>query len=252
MSPRTQVGRRLLPPIFLPNIGHNQSASWIIALTFLTKNVSSESAFFVQRAHPYRVFLRTHIRINFRVSSSFTVPRVPAIPITLTVPTSPRVPSSLTVPRVPAIPITLIVPTSLRVSWSLTAPRVPAIPITLTVPTSLRVPSSLTVPRVSYGSHSIQKSDSFYSSHGPRAPIALILSPKNNLSLRYLYLKQRRYYLVWLYKVLEIYFFITLWLPVLYHNNYPYYPNRNTGIELFVVSIILIVTGIYDSRWRVL
>ena len=228
MSPRTQVGRRLLPPIFLPNIGHNQSASWIIALTFLTKNVSSESAFFVQRAHPYRVFLRTHIRINFRVSSSFTVPRVPAIPITLTVPTSPRVPSSLTVPRVPAIPITLI------------------------VPTSLRVPSSLTVPRVSYGSHSIQKSDSFYSSHGPRAPIALILSPKNNLSLRYLYLKQRRYYLVWLYKVLEIYFFITLWLPVLYHNNYPYYPNRNTGIELFVVSIILIVTGIYDSRWRVL
>ena len=228
MSPRTQVGRRLLPPIFLPNIGHNQSASWIIALTFLTKNVSSESAFFVQRAHPYRVFLRTHIRINFRVSSSFTVPRVPAIPITLTVPTSPRVPSSLTVPRVPVIPITLI------------------------VPTSLRVPSSLTVPRVSYGSHSIQKSDSFYSSHGPRAPIALILSPKNNLSLRYLYLKQRRYYLVWLYKVLEIYFFITLWLPVLYHNNYPYYPNRNTGIELFVVSIILIVTGIYDSRWRVL
>ena len=228
MSPRTQVGRRLLPPIFLPNIGHNQSASWIIALTFLTKNVSSESAFFVQRAHPYRAFLRTHIRINFRVSSSFTVPRVPAIPITLTVPTSPRVPSSLTVPRVPAIPITLI------------------------VPTSLRVPSSLTVPRVSYGSHSIQKSDSFYSSHGPRAPIALILSPKNNLSLRYLYLKQRRYYLVWLYKVLEIYFFITLWLPVLYHNNYPYYPNRNTGIELFVVSIILIVTGIYDSRWRVL
>ena len=228
MSPRTQVGRRLLPPIFLPNIGHNQSASWIIALTFLTKNVSSESAFFVQRAHPYRAFLRTHIRINFRVSSSFTVPRVPAIPITL------------------------IVPTSLRVSWSLTAPRVPAIPITLTVPTSLRVPSSLTVPRVSYGSHSIQKSDSFYSSHGPRAPIALILSPKNNLSLRYLYLKQRRYYLVWLYKVLEIYFFITLWLPVLYHNNYPYYPNRNTGIELFVVSIILIVTGIYDSRWRVL
>ena len=228
MSPRTQVGRRLLPPIFLPNIGHNQSASWIIALTFLTKNVSSESAFFVQRAHPYRAFLRTHIRINFRVSSSFTVPRVPAIPITLTVPTSPRVPSSLTVPRVPVIPITLI------------------------VPTSLRVPSSLTVPRVSYGSHSIQKSDSFYSSHGPRAPIALILSPKNNLSLRYLYLKQRRYYLVWLYKVLEIYFFITLWLPVLYHNNYPYYPNRNTGIELFVVSIILIVTGIYDSRWRVL
>ena len=38
---------------------------------------------------------------------------------------------------------------------------------------------------------------------------------------------------------------------MLYRNNYPYYPNRNKGIELFVVSIILIVTGIYDSRWRV-
>ena len=38
---------------------------------------------------------------------------------------------------------------------------------------------------------------------------------------------------------------------MLYHNNYTYYPKRNTGIELFVVLIILIVTGIYDSRWRV-
>ena len=68
MSPRTHVGRRLLPPIFLPNIGHNQSASGIIALTFLTKNVSNESAFFVQREHPYRAFLRTHTRTNIRVS----------------------------------------------------------------------------------------------------------------------------------------------------------------------------------------
>ena len=101
MSPRTQVGRRLLPLLFLPNIGHNQSASRIIALTFPTKNVSSDSAFFVQRAHPYRAFLRTHIRINFRVPSSLTVPRVPAIPITLTVPICLRVPSSLTVSRVP-------------------------------------------------------------------------------------------------------------------------------------------------------
>ena len=67
MSPRTHVDRRLLPPIFLPNIGHNQSASRIIALTFLTKNVSSEFAFFVQRAHPYRAFLCNHIRKNFRV-----------------------------------------------------------------------------------------------------------------------------------------------------------------------------------------
>ena len=86
MSPRTHVGRGLLSSIFLPNIGHNQSASRIIALTFLTKNVSNESAFFVQRAHPYRAFLRTHIGINFIVPSSLTVPKVPTVPIALTVP----------------------------------------------------------------------------------------------------------------------------------------------------------------------
>ena len=92
MSPRTQVGRRLLPPLFLPNIGPNQSTlSRIIALTFLTKNVSTESAFFVQRAHPYQSFLRIHIRINFRVPMSLTVSRVPTVPITLTVPISLRV-----------------------------------------------------------------------------------------------------------------------------------------------------------------
>ena len=56
---------------------------------------------------------------------------------------------------------------------------------------------------------------------------------------------------MWLYKVLEIYIFITLWITVLYYNNHPYCPNRNKGIELFVASIITIVTGIYDSRWRV-
>ena len=37
---------------------------------------------------------------------------------------------------------------------------------------------------------------------------------------------------------------------MLYHINHPYYPKRNKGIDLFVVSIIIIVTGIYDSRWR--
>ena len=37
---------------------------------------------------------------------------------------------------------------------------------------------------------------------------------------------------------------------MLYHINQPYYPKRNKGIDLFVVSIIVIVTGIYDSRWR--
>ena len=139
MSPRTQVSRRLLRSIFLSNFGHNQSTSRIVALTFLTENVSNESAFFVQRALPYRAFLRTHIRINFRVRLSLTVPRVPAIPITLTGPISLRVTSSLTVLRVPIIRIALTVPASLRVSSTLTVSRDPAIPITLTVPISLRV-----------------------------------------------------------------------------------------------------------------
>ena len=53
------------------------------------------------------------------------------------------------------------------------------------------------------------------------------------------------------YKLLEIYIFITLWITALYYNNHPYYPNRNKRIKVFVVSIITIVTGIYDSRWRV-
>ena len=37
-----------------------------------------------------------------------------------------------------------------------------------------------------------------------RSTYIRILSSKNNPSLRYLYLNQRRYYFVWLYKVLEI------------------------------------------------
>ena len=37
---------------------------------------------------------------------------------------------------------------------------------------------------------------------------------------------------------------------MLYHTNHLYYPTRNKGIDLFVVSILKIVTGIYDSRWR--
>ena len=86
MSPRTHVGRRLLPPIFLPNIGYNQWASRIIALTFLSRNVSNESAFFVQRAHPYRAFFRTHIRTNFRIF----LWHGPRAPMALTVPSSLR------------------------------------------------------------------------------------------------------------------------------------------------------------------
>ena len=99
MSPMNHVGRRLLPLIFIPNIGHNQSASRIIALTFLTKSVSNESAFFVQRAHPYRAFLRNHIRTNFRVPTAFTVPTALTVHTALTghtVPTAPTAPTSST------------------------------------------------------------------------------------------------------------------------------------------------------------
>ena len=38
---------------------------------------------------------------------------------------------------------------------------------------------------------------------------------------------------------------------MLYYTIHPYYPNRDKGIDVFLVSIITIVTGIYDSRWRV-
>ena len=82
MSPMNHVGRRLLPSIFIPNIGHNQSASRIIALTFPTKNVSNESAFFVQRVYPYRAFLRKHIRTNFKVPIALTVSTGPRVPMT--------------------------------------------------------------------------------------------------------------------------------------------------------------------------
>ena len=54
-----------------------------------------------------------------------------------------------------------------------------------------------------------------------------------------------------MYKVAGNINYITLLIAVLYYNNHPYYTNRNKGIDLFVVSIITIVTGMYDSRWRV-
>ena len=102
----------------IPNIGHSQFALRIIALTFLTKNVSNESAFLVQMGHPYRAFLRNQIRMNYRVPSALTVSRVP------------RVPSASTVPRVPRVPIPLTVPTGPRV------PTLPAVPTAPTAPTS--------------------------------------------------------------------------------------------------------------------
>ena len=39
------------------NVGYNQWASRIVILTFLTKSVNNESAFFVQKAHPHQAFL---------------------------------------------------------------------------------------------------------------------------------------------------------------------------------------------------
>ena len=85
MSPMNHVDRRLLPPIFILNIGHNQSASRIVALTFLTENVSNESAFFVQRAHLYQAFLRNHTRTKFTaptelLRSSYGAPTAPTAP----------------------------------------------------------------------------------------------------------------------------------------------------------------------------
>ena len=50
------------------------------------------------------------------------------------------------------------------------------------------------------------------------------------------------------YKVAGSINYITLLIAVLYYNNHPYYTNRNKEIDLFVVSIITIVTGMYDSR----
>ena len=121
------IGRRLFPPIFIPNIGHNQSGPRIIALIFLTKNVSNKSAFLVQMGHPCRAFLRNQIRPNFRIPSALTIPTGPKAPSALTV---PRNPTALTVPRVPRVPIALIVPTSLRV------PTLLAVPTAATAPTA--------------------------------------------------------------------------------------------------------------------
>ena len=118
MSPMNHVGRRLLSPIFIPNIGHNQSASRIIALTFLIKNVSNESAFFVQRAHPYRAFLRNRTRTIFRVPTALTVPTGPRVPTAHTVLTGPRVPTALTVSTALTV---LTVPTAPIATTSTTA-----------------------------------------------------------------------------------------------------------------------------------
>ena len=67
MSPMSHVGRRLLPPIFIPNVGHNQSASGIVTLTFLTKNVNNESAFFIQQRYPHSELssVRTQDELDF-------------------------------------------------------------------------------------------------------------------------------------------------------------------------------------------
>ena len=151
------VGRRLLSPIFIPNIGHNQSASRIIALTFLIKNVSNESAFFVQRAHPYRAFLRNRTRTIFRVPTALTVPTGPRVPTAHTVLTGPRVPTALTVS---------------------TAHTVPTVPTAPTSSTASTPSGGSTLPVL------ITNEQSTYTR---------ILSSTNNPFLRHLYLNQRRY-----------------------------------------------------------
>ena len=157
MSTMNHVGRRLLPPIFLPNIGHSQSASRIIALTFLTKNVSNESAFFVQRAHPYRVFLRNRTRTIFRVPTALTVPTGPRVPTAHTVLTGPRVPTALTVSTAHTVP---------------TAPTAPTSSTTSTPSGGSTLPVLITNEQSTY---------------------TRILSSTNNPFLRHLYLNQRRY-----------------------------------------------------------
>ena len=157
MSPMNHVGRRLLSPIFIPNIGHNQSASRIIALTFLIKNVSNESAFFVQRAHPYRAFLRNRTRTIFRVPTALTVPTGPRVPTAHTVLTGPRVPTALTVS---------------------TAHTVPTVPTAPTSSTASTPSGGSTLPVL------ITNEQSTYTR---------ILSSTNNPFLRRLYLNQRRY-----------------------------------------------------------
>ena len=151
------VGRRLLSPIFIPNIGHNQSASRIIALTFLTKNVSNESAFFVQRAHPYRVFLRNRTRTIFRDPTALTVPTGPRVPTAHTVLTGPRVPTALTVSTAHTVP---------------TAPTAPTSSTTSTPSGGSTLPVLITNEQSTY---------------------TRILSSTNNPFLHHLYLNQRRY-----------------------------------------------------------
>ena len=46
-------------------------------------------------------------------------------------------------------------------------------------------------------------------------------------------------------------YFITPLIAALYQLNHLYYLNGNQGIDLSAASIIIIVMGIYDSRWRV-
>ena len=65
----TLVGGFLLIPLCI-NVGHNQSAWRIVTLTFLTKSVNNESAFFVQRAHPHQTFFRKNIEATSKSTST--------------------------------------------------------------------------------------------------------------------------------------------------------------------------------------
>ena len=53
-----------------------RALTWVITIGslpsfFLTKRMSNKSAFFVQRAHPYRAFLRNHTRTNLTGSHNY-------------------------------------------------------------------------------------------------------------------------------------------------------------------------------------
>ena len=99
----SHVARMLTPSI----INHRRLSQWIartLVLTFITKSRNNELASFVQKALPYRAFLRNQIRTNFRVPtvpSALTMPRVLSA---LTVPTFLRVPTLPAVPTAPTAP----------------------------------------------------------------------------------------------------------------------------------------------------
>ena len=149
MSPMNHVGRRLLPPILIPNCSHKQSASRIIAwLKMWATNPRS--------------WFKWHIHTE--LSSVITSERTSEF---------------------------------LRLSRCLEFPQF----------LHLSDCSYCSDCSYFYCFYAIRRVIILVliTNEQPRSTYIRILSSKNNPSLRYLYLNQRRYYFVWLYKVLEIY-----------------------------------------------